>query len=172
MMEARRSDTAIVQSPAGAQSAHACEPQHQTCFDTLLDQLAHDVDKVDKGEQAQAHRDVASEHEAPRQQSCTLGSDSVQARDGKAAFYYISDNNLKDALDVLVSTSPAEQESKSSPAASPRLAEGGVGGGGGSRISPALHPVDRQASVTSVTSVGHELPLDMQKGEHGVVTMV
>jgi hypothetical protein len=177
-MEARGSDTASVQSPAGAQSdpasgalpsARACAPQHQTCVDTLLDQLAHDVDKADKGKQAQAHRYVASEHEAPRQQSYAIGSDSVEARDSKAAIYYISDNTLKDALDVFVSTSPTEQESKS-----PRLVEGGVGGGGGSRISPALHTVDRQVSVTSssVTNVDHELPLDVQKGEHGVVTMV
>jgi hypothetical protein len=87
----------------------------------------------------------------------------------------ISDNHAA-ALDVLVATSRTEQDSKSSPAASPRLPEGDVGRFcvlyGGSRKSPALHAVDRQASVTSVTSMDEELPLDVLKGEHGVVTMV
>ena len=107
-MEARGCDVASVQSPAeeqsdrasGAlQSARACATQNNTCVDTLLDQLAHDVDQVHKGKQAQAHRDdrdVSSGHEGPRQhsrdegpgeQSCALGRDSVEARDSKPGIY-------------------------------------------------------------------------------------
>jgi hypothetical protein len=178
MEEARGSDAASAQAPAGstaADPASSAAPQHLAEHASML----NDMDKVDKEKQAQAHRDVASEHQAA-QQSCALG-DVGEARDSKVADANSSSDHIKDALDMLIATptSPTEQDGKSSEGggvlrscfttgtASSHVCDGSsamadldvthAASAGGSRTSPALHAVDGQARMD------HEINLDEQK---------